>query len=126
MLMNGTGSVISMAVSKKPINRALNHAWETMKDVIKDPANNLDAVVKIFNTLMINQWDAVDAVAENVWKNENKGAFLYQFADMNDSFARSPVSRYNSILMSGADGYTQTVMSTDRTHPGIPRPHQGW
>ena len=31
---------------------------------------------------------------------------------MNDSFARSPVSRYNSILMSGADGYTQTVMST--------------
>ena len=93
--------------------RALNHAWETMKDVTKDPANNLDAIRKDLQYFDDRQWDAVDAVAENVWKNENKGAYyLYQFADMNDSFARSPVSRYNSILMSGADGYTQTVMST--------------
>ena len=93
--------------------RALNHAWETMKDVIKDPANNLDAIRKDLQYFDDRQWDAVDAVAENVWKNENKGAYyLYQFADLNDSFARSPVSRYNSILMSGADGYTQTVMST--------------
>ena len=93
--------------------RALNHAWETMKDVTKDPSNNLDAIRKDLQYFDDRQWDAVDAVAENVWKNENKGAYyLYKIADANDSFARSPISRYNSILMSGADGYTQTVMST--------------
>jgi hypothetical protein len=52
------------------------------------------------------EWDTVDGVAENVWKEKNIGAYaMYTWAKVNKHVAEWPLMRWGSTAMSGADGY---------------------
>ena len=93
--------------------RALNNAWQTLKAVNADPTANIDLIRKDLRLFDNKTWDTVDDVAENVWKEQNKGAYaMYTWAKINKHVAEWPAMRWGTTAMSGADGYVNSSMAS--------------
>ena len=86
--------------------RSVSHAWKTLKAVNADPTSNIDLIRKDLRLSEAKEWDTIDSVAENVWKEKNIGAYaMYTWAKVNKHVAEWPLMRWGSTAMSGADGY---------------------
>ncbi len=93
--------------------RALNNAWQTLKAVNADPTANIDLIRKDLRLFDNKTWDTVDDVAENVWKEQNQGAYaMYTWAKINKHVAEWPAMRWGTTAMSGADGYVNSSMAS--------------
>ena len=93
--------------------RAMNNAWQTLKAVNADPTANIDLIRKDLRLFDNKTWDTIDDVAENVWKEENQGAYaMYTWAKINKHVAEWPAMRWGTTAMSGADGYVNSSMAS--------------
>ena len=93
--------------------RAMNNAWQTLKAVNADPTANIDLIRKDLRLFDNKTWDTIDDVAENVWKEQNKGAYaMYTWAKMNKHVAEMPLMRWATTAMAGADGYVNSSMAS--------------
>lgn len=93
--------------------RAMNNAWQTLKAVNADPTANIDLIRKDLRLFDNKTWDTIDDVAENVWKEQNKGAYaMYTWAKINKHVAEWPAMRWGTTAMSGADGYVNSSMAS--------------
>jgi hypothetical protein len=93
--------------------RAMNNAWQTLKAVNADPTANIDLIRKDLRLFDSKTWDTVDDVAENVWKEQNKGKYaMYTWAKINKHVAEWPAMRWGTTAMSGADGYVNSSMAS--------------
>ena len=93
--------------------RAMNNAWQTLKAVNADPTANIDLIRKDLRLFDNKTWDTIDDVAENVWKEQNQGAYaMYTWAKINKHVAEWPAMRWGTTAMSGADGYVNSSMAS--------------
>ena len=83
-----------------------------MKAVNADPTANIDLIRKDLRLFDNKTWDTIDDVAENVWKEQNKGAYaMYKLAKINKHVAECHYA-WGTTAMSGADGYVNSSMAS--------------
>lgn len=93
--------------------RATVAAWKTLKAVNADPTANIDLIRKDLRLYEDKTWEAVDDVAENIWKKEDFGkATMYNWAKLQKNVAQWPLMRWGTTAMAAEDSYVGSTLAS--------------